>query len=506
MQKQASESINKLDKQKNETEEKVVDLPRKESFELEEKNQERMTVGAIEANSLSTISTSSDDEIILHPLLPKLSESIETVIENSSSEDEPLINYSSLIPQDQQSQQNQQSQQSQQSQQNQQNQTLQDNSSEDEPILASFNPHNSISSFQDSSEDEKIGDLMRKNDDESTTSDSDVPISHQVAELSGSSIPVPQEIVSHDFTNTSSSNSSLLIPILHSTLESSVHSGSDPLVQQESTGMKPPPLTHEVINQLFPRSHVSQCSVLPKSQRVTTQSSVICPLCLSLCDNPENLRQHLNKSCAMLPKQSEITGDHDILHQDCKKVQIQSPLQQKPISTQLEALEIGSIDIPAPVESLSKANELKSTEPPLSPHNSFLQSKELPKATPLANSIVNESDLGLNSEDLDLLMKLELDDIPSNSEAGPASKPLSNSVCSICRDGSSEENNPLLCCQRCGVIVHASCYGLSTPPSSSWQCDVFCSAFSSFVELFCWFSLCCVWSLWSRRRRYEVEC
>ena len=48
-----------------------------------------------------------------------------------------------------------------------------------------------------------------------------------------------------------------------------------------------------------------------------------------------------------------------------------------------------------------------------------------------------------------------------------------NGICDICREASVDAENPLLRCAQCGVIVHASCYGVTThSPSIRWQCDV----------------------------------
>ena len=75
-----------------------------------------------------------------------------------------------------------------------------------------------------------------------------------------------------------------------------------------------------------------------------------------------------------------------------------------------------------------------------------------------ASAPVADSSFGMNSEEIDSLLRMEV-------EAAPA-------TCAICRDASEDADNPLLRCAHCGVRVHPGCYGLSTVPAGRWQCDV----------------------------------
>lgn len=47
------------------------------------------------------------------------------------------------------------------------------------------------------------------------------------------------------------------------------------------------------------------------------------------------------------------------------------------------------------------------------------------------------------------------------------------SACDACGDEIEVEDNLLVECDKCRVVVHMRCYGLSKPPDgSSWLCDV----------------------------------
>jgi hypothetical protein len=46
-------------------------------------------------------------------------------------------------------------------------------------------------------------------------------------------------------------------------------------------------------------------------------------------------------------------------------------------------------------------------------------------------------------------------------------------VCCVCFDGDSNEDNPIVFCERCNISVHKCCYGIVTIPDDDWFCD-FC--------------------------------
>ena len=352
-----------------------------------------------------------------------------------------------------------------------------------------------------------------------------------------STISAAPKPVSRDTTNTSSSNSSLLIPVFRSTLESQQHPLPNLAEEPDYPAVKPPPLSREVINELFPRSKTEKQGVEKAISRVVEKSSVVCPLCLALCEDAESLRRHINTACAMLPTpiQSSIAMNSKLNESnriDSRRNQtpIQSPLRnrnQTPIQSPLRNKQIpvqspvkgNQTPIQSPLRAAlapircppsstnyamlsplaekaitvsnpaSTATNAGTTNPNLNPNpnpNPSIAStttttpvqpelpsvphsvdaikqevKECSSISLVTNSTINGSDLGINLEDLDLFEK----ELAANAESSPP-------ICSICRDSSQDESNPLLCCQSCKVFVHASCYGLSIPPSSAWKCDV----------------------------------
>ncbi|CBK22315.2 uncharacterized protein [Blastocystis hominis] len=76
-----------------------------------------------------------------------------------------------------------------------------------------------------------------------------------------SAVSAAPKPVCRDGTNTSSSNSSLLIPVFRSTLESQQHPLPDLAGEFDYPAVKPPPLSREVINELFPRSKMEKQGV-----------------------------------------------------------------------------------------------------------------------------------------------------------------------------------------------------------------------------------------------------
>ena len=305
--------------------------------------------------------------------------------------------------------------------------------------------------------------------------------------------------VSRDITNSSISNSSLLIPVFRSTLESQQPVLPDYSGQPDYPAIKPPPLSREVINELFPRSE-AQTAVERAIPKAVEKSSVVCPLCLALCEDAESLRRHINTACAMLPtpiqaiepniKVNDLSEPYQQRRQTpiqsplrTKQTPIQSPLRTKqtpiqsplnghitPIQSPLRAA-LAPIRCPASVNHamVSHSTAVQTVLPPAphSPEAIKQVAKECSSISPATNSTINGSELGINLEDIDLFEK----EFAANAETKPVSPPPPP-VCSICRDSSHDESNPLLCCQSCKAFVHASCYGLSIPPSSLWKCDV----------------------------------
>lgn len=247
----------------------------------------------------------------------------------------------------------------------------------------------------------------------SSTEEEDEPIALLSASLKRPRLTPPEP-------SKSTSSSSLLIPCLASSLSvvdttiSNAHSNAG-----DAPTLKPPPLSKEAIDALFPRDD----EVLPKRARVAPSTEVSCPLCGHGCASAELLRDHLNFECSCLPP---MVSDEE-------------------------------------KDAISRL--LDSPEPPAAPppQSTSLPPTTLPPTTLSPSALpqtagTTESSLGINSEEIDSLLRLEL-------EAAPA-------TCTICRDASADAANPLLRCAHCGVCVHASCYGLPAAPTGRWQCDV----------------------------------
>ena len=247
----------------------------------------------------------------------------------------------------------------------------------------------------------------------SSTEEEDEPIALLSASLKRPRLTPPEP-------SKSTSSSSLLIPCLASSLSvvdttiSNAHSNAG-----DAPTLKPPPLSKEAIDALFPRDD----EVLPKRARVAPSTEVSCPLCGHGCASAELLRDHLNFECSCLPP---MVSD-----------------EEKDAISRL-------LDSPEP----PAAPPPQSTSlPPTTLPPTTISPSALPQTAGTA-----ESSFGINSEEIDSLLRLEL-------EAAPA-------TCTICRDASADAANPLLRCAHCGVCVHASCYGLPAAPTGRWQCDV----------------------------------
>ena len=257
----------------------------------------------------------------------------------------------------------------------------------------------------------------------SSTEEEDEPIALLSASLKRPRLTPPEP-------SKSTSSSSLLIPCLASSLSvvdttiSNAHSNVG-----DAPTLKPPPLSKEAIDALFPRDD----EVLPKRARVAPSTEVSCPLCGHGCASAELLRDHLNFECSCLPP---MVSDEE---KDAISRLLDSP--EPPAAPPPQSTSLPPTTLPP------------STLPP-----STLPPTSLPPTSLPQTAGTTESSFGINSEEIDSLLRLEL-------EAAPA-------TCTICRDASADAANPLLRCAHCGVCVHASCYGLPAAPTGRWQCDV----------------------------------
>lgn len=423
-----------------------------------------------------------------------------------------------------------------------------------------------------------------------------------------SAVSLAPKPVSRDTTNTSSSNSSLLIPVFRSTLESQQPPLPDFSGQPDYPTVKPPPLSREVINELFPRSKMEAKVEEKAPPKIVEKSSVVCPLCLALCEDAESLRRHINTTCAMLPTPLQSVAinskpiDANRMEPQRSRTPIQSPLRARqtpihsPLRTKQNPVQSPLKDRQTPIQSPLRAALAPIRYPPSTNHamlspstsanvnlnanlngnsnaymngnsngngkknsnvnsntntdtnaNANVNSNANPSATvdthshpnpqtntlstaanPTAppilpsaaqsaealkqevkdfssislatNSTINGSDLGINLEDLDLFEK----ELAATAEPRPAPS-APPQICSICRDASQDESNPLLCCQSCKVLVHASCYGLAAPPASPWKCDVASLSLPLPLELRCRTALRRLRAVRARRGRDEAQ-
>lgn len=272
----------------------------------------------------------------------------------------------------------------------------------------------------------------------SSTEEEDEPIALLSASLKRPRLTPPEP-------SKSTSSSSLLIPCLASSLSvvdttiSNAHSNVG-----DAPTLKPPPLSKEAIDALFPRDD----EVLPKRARVAPSTEVSCPLCGHGCASAELLRDHLNFECSCLPP---MVSDEE---KDAISRLLDSP--EPPAAPPPQSTSLPPTTLPPstlPPSSLPPTTLPPSSLPPTSLPPTTLSPSALPQTAG-----TTESSFGINSEEIDSLLRLEL-------EAAPA-------TCTICRDASADAANPLLRCAHCGACVHASCYGLPAAPTGRWQCDV----------------------------------
>ena len=264
----------------------------------------------------------------------------------------------------------------------------------------------------------------------------------------------------------STSSSSLLIPCIPSSLSvvdttiTNMHSNLG-----DAPTIKPPPLTKEVIDALFPRDD----EVLPKRARVTPPTGVCCPLCGRCCGSAELLRDHLNFECRCLPPMVSDEEKEAIsrLLDSPESSAVAQPLPGAIPPTAMPSAISAAVPVPTAMPTTTLPTTTPTTHPPTT-HPQTVPTTTLPTtAMPTPTTVTttlpqaegtSETSLGINSDEIDSLLRMELEATPPQ--------------CTICRDTGNDPTNSLLRCAHCGVFVHASCYGLSSTPSGRWQCDV----------------------------------
>ena len=89
-----------------------------------------------------------------------------------------------------------------------------------------------------------------------------------------------------------------------------------------------------------------------------------------------------------------------------------------------------------------------------------------------------EISMDLSPTELDALLHMDMEitpeEPPNQVLQTPQKQPLNPIAepCDICRESTNDPSNCLLRCAHCGVVVHAGCYGVPDLPQGKWQCDV----------------------------------
>lgn len=408
--------------------------------------------------------SSDSDDVCVYELLAGKKKVSDPVHSSSDSEDKPLIHnenqqkdnqlkHSEMMEiEESDSEENHPILQT-----NQQSIVLKDNEpsiridSDEDTILKEDHVMNPENHGNEKIESSPTNDSFCRNDSDS---DDDKPIALILnSHNSNSSEETSSHISSTHSTLESNTNSSHIIALLNSSLLMSQERKND--VINDSLMIQPPPLTRDIIDSLFPRKKdpVNKVTIPAVSSRI------ICPLCFEECSTPESLRDHVNDSCRMLKHQTDQRPSLELGN---------SPIVSSPLPS------LNRVNLPNPAIPANPANPVS----PVNPMAHSVLSSPLPSPNPPAVSSILPSpsteesmkpppsshrqtaydSVGMNSEDIDRLLEVDINIPPTPSS------------CSICHDPSS--SSPLLCCIDCGVAVHASCYGvpLSTL-GSQWHCD-----------------------------------
>ena len=48
---------------------------------------------------------------------------------------------------------------------------------------------------------------------------------------------------------------------------------------------------------------------------------------------------------------------------------------------------------------------------------------------------------------------------------------IDNELCNVCNDGDYDDDNLIVYCSSCGILVHQKCYGITVVPKNDWICD-----------------------------------
>ena len=431
--------------------------------------------------------SSDSDDVCVYELLTGKKKEVDPVHSLSDSEDKPLIHCEN-IPQGNQPTQSEMME------------VEESDSEENHPILPTNQPSVSIketiASIEDTSDDNTIlpndhainsgnhgneiidsspiNDSVCKNDSDSEDDKPIAVIHNSHHSKSSEDQETPSRISNAHSTLESSSNSSHIIALLNSSHLISQERKDE--VPDDSLLVQPPPLTRDVIDSLFPRKKDPVNKVIVP----TVSSRIICPLCFEECSTPESLRDHVNHSCRMLKHSTDQPSslnlsDSPIVSSPLPSLNLMnSPNRDDSgnITNLVDHISHPSVSSPRPLPNSTNPDN-RTDHIVHSIPSSPLPSPSLPVVSTILPSPSTESrkplppshpqsvydSVGMNSEDIDRLLEVDIS-IP----------PTSSSSCSICHDPSS--SSPLLCCIHCGVAVHASCYGVPVSTlGSKWHCD-----------------------------------
>ena len=58
-----------------------------------------------------------------------------------------------------------------------------------------------------------------------------------------------------------------------------------------------------------------------------------------------------------------------------------------------------------------------------------------------------------------------------SGDEGDEGEVIESTICDVCGDDASYEDNAIVLCDGCDVAVHVSCYGIRSIPEGDWFCD-----------------------------------
>ena len=230
------------------------------------------------------------------------------------------------------------------------------------------------------------------------------------------------------------------------------------------------------------------------------------------CKDALSLRDHLNRSCQLLPPASSseketmnpekatttengdafdsnarntnaFDSNTDSAHEHNPKKEPKTPvpkmdngaipIHQKDSSKKSDP-QYASLSTKEPKQSAY----FKSPPAGLREVSSIREEKDSVHEMRVGSGAKPDSSMDLSPTELDALLHMDMEitpEEPAKQVPQTPQKPLQNPItepCDICRENTNDPSNYLLRCAHCGVVVHAGCYGVPDLPQGRWQCDV----------------------------------